>query len=183
MHGIVSLLDGEHRGRVEALWSELEAALGLRGIQATPYPHFSYQVAEHYDLERLVPILGRLAQQRPAFKASTAGLGVFTGPQPVLFISLVRSPELGRFQASLWQAVAGATAGAVDYYAPANWVPHITLALGDLDHQNLPDAIRLLADRDLAWEIMVENIAVVCDAGNDEHEVRVRFELGAEVEG
>ena len=182
MQGIVSLLDGEHYGRVEALWSELEAALGLRGIQVTPYPHFSYQVAEQYDLERLVPILERLAQQSPAFKVRTAGLGVFTGSQPVLFIPLVRSSELGRFQASLWQAVAKVTAGAVDYYSPAYWVPHITLALGDLDHQNLPDAIRLLADRDLGWEIMVENIAVVCDAGNG-HELEVRLELGGEVEG
>jgi hypothetical protein len=181
VHGIVSLLDGEHYGQVEALWSELEAALGLRAVQATPYPHFSYQVAEQYDLERLVPILERLAQQTPPFKVRSAGLGVFTGPQPVLFIPLVRSPDLGRFQAALWEAVAGVTAGAVDCYSPAYWVPHITLALGDLDHRNLPDAIRLLVDRDLAWEIMVENIAVVCDAGSG-HELQVRLELDGEVE-
>ena len=64
----------------------------------------------------------------------------------------------------------------------AEWVLHTTLAPGDLDHRNELDAISLLSCRDLEWEIMVENIAVVCGAGNG-HELKVRLELGGQVGG
>ena len=64
----------------------------------------------------------------------------------------------------------------------AEWVLHTTLAPGDLDHRNVFDAISLLPCRDLEWEIRVENIAVVCDAGSG-HELQVRLELDGEAEG
>ena len=49
MQGIVSLVDGEERERVEQLWSELRQDFGVRGIHTKRFPHFSYHVAEAYD--------------------------------------------------------------------------------------------------------------------------------------
>jgi len=55
MHGVVSLLDDEHYALVEHLWDEVETELGVRGLYKTPFPHFSYHVAEQYDLDLLEP--------------------------------------------------------------------------------------------------------------------------------
>jgi 2'-5' RNA ligase len=177
LHGIVSLLDGEHYAAVEALWAELEREFGLQGIYVTPYPHFSYQVAADYEVERLTAILQRFALQSRAFRASTAGLGVFTGPQPVLYVPLVRSLELTQYHQSLWQAVAPAARGPVAYYQPARWLPHITLAHGDLDRERLAEVLRYLGDRPFSWEITVNNLAFIYDAGAS-HELLRRFEFG-----
>ena len=57
MHGIVSLLDEDHYRMVEDVWAGLEEALGVRGIFTTPFPHFSYHVADHYDVALLEPLL------------------------------------------------------------------------------------------------------------------------------
>ena len=35
--------------KVESLWDELETRFGLNGIRVTPYPHFSWNIAEEYD--------------------------------------------------------------------------------------------------------------------------------------
>ena len=51
MHGLVSLLDPEHYQQVENLWNELEEECGLEGIKVTPYPHFSWLIAEDFDWE------------------------------------------------------------------------------------------------------------------------------------
>jgi|GEM_PF-2442734 hypothetical protein len=54
MHAIVSLLDNTYYERVEQLWAELKRKFGVQGVYATPYPHFSYHIASHYDLDKLL---------------------------------------------------------------------------------------------------------------------------------
>ena len=105
MHGVVSLLDQDHYKKVETLWAELACTFGLRKTLAVPYPHFSYQVAGDYDLSRLEPILADLAQQQSPFLVKTTGLGVFSGPRPVLYIPVVRSLELSQIHQRVWQAI------------------------------------------------------------------------------
>ncbi len=164
MNGVVSLLDPEHYALTEALWAELAGALGLRGVYATPYPHFSYHVAAGYDRARLQSALQQATAGAQAFMVTTAGLGVFTGPAPVLYLPVVRTPELSAFHARLWPALEAAATGSVPYYAPPNWVPHITLGFGDLTPATLAQALTLLGGRDFNWEIHVDNLAYVDDA-------------------
>jgi 2'-5' RNA ligase len=176
MHGVVSLLDDEHYALVEHLWDELEAGLGVRGLYQTPIPHFSYHVAEGYDVHLLEPILRRLASRCAMFRARTAGLGVFPGDHPVLYVAVVRSPALSALHQKLWRELAGASTGAVEYYHPERWMPHITLAHGDMFKDHLPDIVQMLSARAFDWEIEVNNLALICDAGATQ-EVRLRFDL------
>jgi 2'-5' RNA ligase len=179
MDGIVSLLDLEHKEQVQGLWDELEHEFGLCGIFTTRFPHFSYHVAGAYDCGRLGPILARFAHGHEGFTAHATGLGIFTGPQPVLFIPVVRTPELTRLHQELWWAVAGTAAGTIDLYHPHTWVPHITLAHGDLTAQMLPDVIRFLSGRDFTWNIRIADLVLVMAAGTgDERQVRFPLATG-----
>ncbi len=102
MQGIVSLLDDEAYARVERLWDELEVSFGVRGIYVTPFPHFSFQVAEEYDVGEVEQFLRGLAARTRPFRATTAGLGIFTSEQPVLYVSLVRGPRLDALHREIW---------------------------------------------------------------------------------
>jgi 2'-5' RNA ligase len=175
MHGVVSLLDERHCGLVEELWAELARRFGLRGIAQTPYPHFSYQVAESYELALLEPILRRFADNSGGFNIRTTGLGVFTGPKPVLYVPVVRSTALTRFQRELWPELSRVAGGVVDYYHPENWIPHITLATDDLTPQSLCAVMGWLADRSFNWEIKINNLALIQDTA-DGKELRFHFE-------
>jgi 2'-5' RNA ligase len=167
MDGIVSLLDDEHYAWVEQMWSELDHKYGLRGIYVTPFPHFTYHVAEHYEVEQIEPALKRFASALQCFTVKTAGLGVFTGANPVVYIPVVRSPQLAEFHRKLWEQLGDAGLGVVNHYRPDDWVPHITLAYGDVDKRTLPRVIRLLSQRDFYWAIPVRAISLVYSTGTE----------------
>jgi 2'-5' RNA ligase len=164
MQAVVSLLDDHFYELTEALWRELETRFGLRGVYATPYPHFSYHVAQNYDPDGIRSAFERLARATPPFQARTAGLGFFTGRSPVLYIPVVRTLALAQFHRALWAELAACAAGSLDYYDSDHWLPHITLASGDLRADALPEVVRLLAGRDFNWTITVNNLAhIVAD--------------------
>jgi 2'-5' RNA ligase len=178
MDGVVSLLDADHYRRVEELWSELAHEFGLRGVFAARLPHFSYHVAQDYDTAALHTILQQFNVGRVPFRIHTAGLAIFTGQRPVLYIPIVRTLELSQFQESLWHAVAPAAVAIHRHYSPNNWMPHITLAYGDLSHAIVPEVFRLLSNRDFAWDIAVDNLALICETSRGLEE-RDHFTLGA----
>ena len=174
MHGIVSLLDPEHTRLVESLWVELENEFGLTSLYAPRIAHFTYQIAEDYDLKRLAAALEQFAQRQRPFRVRTTGLGLFTGGSPVLYIPVVRDADMTRIHAALWQAVEGLGSGVSPHYSPESWMPHVTLAQGDLNDDNLPRVIHFLSQRDFEWEIVINNIAFIYHLG-DEYRLKYRF--------
>jgi 2'-5' RNA ligase len=173
--GVVSLLDERHSTLVGQMWDEIQRELGLIGVRRTPWPHFSYQVGD-YDTVRIHEVLERIAQTMSPFVVTTAGLAIFTSAQPVLYVPVVRTAELSRRQQALWNAIGDACVDAVDYYAPSNWVPHVTLAQHDLNGESLSAAVGLLSRQPLHWTIAIDNLAFI-DATGPEQRLTARFEL------
>jgi 2'-5' RNA ligase len=174
MHGIVSLLDDEHYASVEGIWARLEREFGVRGIYTTPFPHFSYQVAESYDVERVEPVLQRIAARAAPFRVKTAGLGIFNLTHPVLYIPVVRSPTLSALHETMWSEITKLASGAPEYYRPDMWMPHITLAHGDIDWDKLNDIVRSLREQQFHWELTVNNLSIIYDTGTEQG-LRCRF--------
>lgn len=164
MDGVVSILDEVHYKQVEALWAEFEEKLGIEGVHQTPIPHFSYHVAKSYDTPRLEKLLRRVAADTEPFEVMTNGLGIFTGENPVLYVPVVRSYDLRTFHQRIWDAVSEYAHETSPHYHPDAWRPHITLAYGDMDHDELPEVIRLLSKRKFRWEISINNVALISSA-------------------
>ena|SRR5215216_5266222 len=177
MHGVVSLLDEKHYSLVEAIWSDLQKELGVQGLCRTPFPHFSYHIAQHYDLSLIEPLLKKLARSTNEFQVKTAGLGIFSGQHPVLYIPVVRSQELSRLHAEVWDEVEKASEGSMQYYRSEMWVPHITVADEGRLTEHLTQIVSWLSGREYIWEIAVGNFALIYDNGTKQ-EVRLRFDLG-----
>lgn len=161
MHGVVSLLDEQHYEQVEQLWSELESTFRVHKLCNTPFPHFSYHVAQHYDLNKLESILRKTAAVMQPFRVRTSGLAVFTGDHPVLYVPIVRTSSLSAYHQTIYEAVAQAGDGEIAYYQPEQWVPHITLANGEALRPLLPDIMRLISTRDFMWDVRVSNLALI----------------------
>ncbi len=167
MDGILSMLDEEHQHYVEGIWAQLDREFALHGIYASPFPHFTYQVAEHYEVEKVESALGRLAAAQPCFGIKTAGLGVFTGPNPVIYISVVRSLQLSQFHRVLWEQLGDTGQGVNNHYRPEDWVPHITLAYGDVDNSMVPHVIRFLSNQNFYWQMPVQALSLVYSTGTE----------------
>lgn len=175
MAASASLLDEVHADKVKRIWRSLENVHGLSRVSVSPLPHFSYQCACDFDVEILGEVVEKLAAKARPVKVRAAGLGVFPGPAPVVYIPIVRSPELTRLQLALWSAGAVACEEPLPEYHPAAWIPHITLAQGDLTAANLGPVLTTLNQMDLFWEFEVDNLAIVRGRGDRPQELLGRF--------
>ncbi len=151
-------------------------------MHGTPFPHFSYHVANCYDSADLDRALAPLIADMAPLRARTGGLGVFSGAAPVLFVAVVRTAELSALHRMVTAAVTPAAHGPVAYYEPEQWIPHITLAMGDTDAERVAAAMRLLADRDFTWEVEVDTLAWIAEAPGGQA-LRTRWQLGARPRG
>jgi 2'-5' RNA ligase len=166
MHGLVSILDSRHYEMVEGLWHQLEKECGLSGVKITPLPHFSWQIADDYPEPETKTTIQAIAHQTKPFTVQAGGLGIFSGPQPVVFISLARSAELNQLHEQLWQAFKTSAKGLSRYYNPQKWMPHITLIFGEETSQALQCGLSKLTAQIFDWEIEVNNIAFVSQTLN-----------------
>jgi 2'-5' RNA ligase len=182
MQGVVSLLDDRHYSRVEAIWEELGQKFDVRGMYVTPYPHFSFQVAEQYDEEACESYLRELAARTTPFRVKTAGLGIFTVANPILYVPVIRSTRLSELHREIWSGVKQTVPGAVaHYYHPDEWAAHITLAQGDIDADKLAEIVRVLSRRNFHWEFTVNNLTLIYDTGKQQG-IRSRFNFGGKME-
>lgn len=168
MNALVSLLDHEHAETVRDIWWELESSFGVTARYVKPFIHFSYHVvADEYDLDHLGPTLGEVADEHTPFTVGTTGLDVFAGTEPVVFVSVARTPKLDELHKELWARCTPGFGVGLPYYAPEAWVPHVTLAQGPRARENLPEILEALNERDLEWDLSVDNLAVIEDGGKE----------------
>ena len=106
MYGIVTQIEGALGERIKGLWEDLASRYGADAVAGFNMPHFSYHIADDYDLEPAKALLDRVAASTPAFEVQTAGLGVLVHPGPLVFINVVRTPALSAVHAALWDEAA-----------------------------------------------------------------------------
>lgn len=161
MQAIITAIDDPFRETIENVWGELKAVFGLKGMAGATRPHFLYQAAERYDARGAEEIIERIARETAPFAVETAGLGIFRGRLTVLAMTLHREGEVALLHRRIWDDV---TAWAHDVrreYAAATWVPHVTLAAGELGDDAPLEAIsQFLARRDYRWRIPVTNVCL-----------------------
>lgn len=163
MHGLVSLLPEPYYKRVTTIWQELETRFGLTGIQLTPFPHFSWQIGEEYAMELLEVAAQEVAAITPPLQITTTGLGLFTGPNPVIYIPVVKTPTLGAVHREIWQRFEHVGNGFNPHYRPESWMPHISLALDDVTADNIGAVMEWLAFQDFNWRMTIDSISYICD--------------------
>jgi hypothetical protein len=161
MYAIASLLDPNANLLVRRLWERFEVSCGLTGIRLTPLPHFSWQGAHEYQLEHIETILSSTARQMSPFVVRTAGLGIFTGRQPVVYLALVKDEQLFNIHKMLWEKIWPYAALPNIYYDPSQWVPHITLANYEVDPGGLGCAVASTAFEEIGFEILIQDFSIL----------------------
>ena len=180
MHGIVSLLDEKHDQDVKSIWDELEDECGLSGIRETPYPHFSWQVADGYQVDGIEQALQSLANEIEPFEVNAVGVGIFsgkTGVLPVLYVPVLRQQVLNFNHRLIWKKLEYCAINPKELYHAYNWMPHITLAYNDVTPEKLKYAVNLLAFREINWKIVIDNISYVYFNEGETGKLKYRFEL------
>lgn len=105
-------------------------------------PHITLSIYRDLPRDACYRILGDLAAAQPPLPVNFSHLGIFTQPNPVVFLAPTISPalyELHTRVSALLDAVGDLPA---PYYLPGNWVPHCTLAV-EMPAENIPAAVEI----------------------------------------
>jgi 2'-5' RNA ligase len=176
MYAIASLLNPAADQQTRDLWSLLEKSCGLSGISMTPLPHFSWLAADECDAISAQKALKELSEEIVSFTTRTAGLGIFTGANPVLYLAVVKNEALFQVHKKIWDRLEPYSQNMSNYYSAELWIPHITIAYKDLNPTNLSCAAKDLLLVPLDVEILVDNITLLYHI-DDEVGIKEQFYL------
>jgi 2'-5' RNA ligase len=176
MYAVASLLNPAADKQTKDLWRLLENSCGLSGISMTPLPHFSWQAAVEYDARSAQAALKDLAEKIGPFKTRTAGLGMFTGPAPVLYLTVVKNECLFKIHKRIWDTLKPYSSNISNFYSTELWIPHITIAYKDLNPTNFSCAVKNLLLDPLDVEILVDNVTLLYHI-DDEVGIKDQFYL------
>jgi len=174
---VVSLLDAQTQALVQAQWDRLENQCGLNGIRITPYPHISWQVATSHEPDALDAALAQQAHTSSPFTIQTAGLGIFSGPEPILYLAVVKTRHLMDFQHTIWELASPLGRRINPNYHPDAWIPHVTLAYRDINPANIGCMLQNFAFSRYDWSIRLDNLAHVTQAGDEVGELIRRYKF------
>ena len=161
MPGVIALLPEPNAAKVQALWDAMASEFGVPSGYPGAIPHLTFHLGSHDIDAGADEIVRRVAAKTAPFAVHSAGLGLFGGAPPVIHIMVARSPAAAALAETLELELATAGYPGTDpYFSPDRWIPHITIAHGNLVGVELGPLLAWLARQDLAWEIPVTGLSI-----------------------
>ena len=123
--------DLETDAAICGVWQAIEdAGLPSAMLNMGYRPHITLSVCEQMDLDELKKNLPVLIASTPPIPVTFSQLGIFPGPDGVIFLGVTVNKMLANLHASYWRTADAYMGAASEYYRPDIWVPHVTLAYG-----------------------------------------------------
>lgn len=177
MYAIISELDAVASVVVKDLWGRLRDACGLKAIYDLPTPHLTWFASEQLDMAAATEIIADLANRTPGLNTCVFGLGIFSGDRPVFYLPIVKSQAMIDLHDEIWARMGSVSQNANDYYAPAHWLPHITLAINDVTRDNLACALESVAFEPVELSVVAENLIIVTQEDDPDSMVMKQFQF------
>lgn len=165
MLAITSLLNPQNANRINSIIRSLETEFGLDDVQATPDPHITYQLAGVRKGAALQQVLRDVARNTRPFEAHTTGLGIFPGPNPVIYIPVLRSDALNQLHHRVRQATAPLCLRTDRFSGHDCWLPHISLALHETTPELLGPVMQYLNRQTFDLKLSITNLAILRQEG------------------
>ncbi len=165
MNGVVSLLPQPQYDQVKQLWENLQSRFRVQTTQVGQYPpHISWLTIDDYPLKNLETEFRSLAAKTNPLTIRTSGIGIFTRPKPVIYISVIKDDVLTSLHHQIWKI--GQTHipenQVYQLYNPIFWQPHITLVNIDPSPENMGEILSDLSQRPFQWQMTIDNLEFLC---------------------
>ncbi len=159
MMGIVALLDTQHEQQARFLQRAWRRA---SEDELDRIPHISLHVAESYaDADGLREAVRGLAAGIAPMQVRCGGLGFFTSVAPVVYVPVVRAQPLSTLHRAVWDEAANRAFQPIEHYSPDSWLPHITLAEGELRSEQLAALMDTAQARGPQWNATLSELALM----------------------
>ncbi len=123
-----------------------------------------------------MPAISALVSTWKEFSVKTAGLGLFTGENPALYLPIIKTRDLLEKHQELWELCKGFGNQISILYSPENWLPHITLVHQGFSLENATCVIEDLYTRKLDIRFNVNKVEIIYQTDNEEG-IKAEFSL------
>ncbi len=161
MNGLISLMPDFLHEEILKIWKELNVLFGLNRVQSTLYPHVTWIISKSCDEYEIIKWLENERKKHFSFNIKTNGIGIFTGKRPAIYIQIKQNEQLIKFQKHLYNKYNPEAEDIKKLYLPENWIPHISLAIEDVNGNNISSVIKHLLPITFKHEIKITGISLV----------------------
>jgi 2'-5' RNA ligase len=158
---IASVLDPAQSGWNHEDWQFFDRLRFGHSFSTNGDLHFSWHVAGEYNTEKVLPLLQKMASELPPYEITTTGIGIFTGPRPVLYLPVIKTKWMADLHTALWDALESHASQVSDYYCPNKWMPHITLIYEETDIEKVLRIAGLIMKTPLKLELNLNHFAMI----------------------
>jgi 2'-5' RNA ligase len=157
--GIVSNLEDRPYKDVKRLWALLKRKYDCVAYEQYGHPHVSFQAANSSDIRQLKKSLQTLAAQIEPFEIEAGGIMHFN--RKVICLEVRKTERLIQIHQRINQFLQSRCRGLFEYYLPAKWIPHITLAQEAPTIESFEKAWRELKNSKLRFRQRLHNMCMV----------------------
>ena len=163
--GILSILEEKVLDEVLRLWKLFETKYRSMGVRSFAYPNLSFQGGRCHDVAPIEDALSSLSRHLRPFELILDGFGSFETHSKVIFLKVKLTDELRHINQVVNRMLQRHCEEVFDNYLPERWVPHVTVAMGDLTDDNLERAKRDLSGFHPHYRqrISIIHLVQVCD--------------------
>ena len=123
-------------------------------------PHVSLAVFDDVDVAKLTAVVKAFAVGTSPVTVRFSSVGLFPGPQNVVFLAPVVTPSLLSVHAALHLRLAAAGLSSDPHYHSGAWVPHCAITVEEPLASSL-ETIRLIHERNLMGEYEIDAVGIV----------------------
>jgi hypothetical protein len=161
INGIITRLPSFFETEIQNVWNDFQHQIGISRIKTTSFPHLTWVIAKHTDEDLVDHQLNIFRKKITPFVFSTNGIGVFTGKRPAVYIQIKPDIRLLAFQNQLYDLFSDHSEGLKKFYAPDRWIPHISVAIEDIDTSNIGRVMEYLLPKSFKHDIRIEYFTLV----------------------
>lgn len=157
---IAALLEGHIADLQRHLWDELTRETSLILKLPELRPHLSFFQGDFSDTGVLLETLHQITDETRPFFVSLAGLAVFTGENPVIYLNVVKTPPLNHLQRMLYERLGPLVPTVRQEYDPSYFMPHLTIGWVTEPH-GTAQAFERLGQQTFTSEFLIDNLTLL----------------------
>lgn len=164
MYAIISEIDPQANLKLDKLRTECLSACNLE-IPRLRWPfHLTWQSAESYRLPEIEKRVQMIARMFAPVELNVDGIGIFTGEDPVLYLTITRTPALTALNQTLWESLLPFAEGMNPLFSPDDWVPHVSFIYGEAKASKaISCVVEQLIPLQMGMTLKIEAISLVYD--------------------
>lgn len=172
---IVSILENKPYKEVKKIWKFIEKEYSSSGVQLFKHPHMTFQGGKTKNPGQVYKDFKDVVSKIKPFWIEVCGVRHFN--KEAIWLKVEKTKNMIELSELINDFMKEHCRDLFGCYAPEKWIPHITLAMGDLTEDNFEKAWKELKKQKIGFKQKLHNICIVRQYPDGKIKIAKRYKL------